>query len=101
MPSAAGRALGSSPFVLLYYMGAADCTGANMVITAARKAISAFVLTTAVLGCPGARADGPPAPTDLVSADLVAETASIAPNATVWVDLRLAIKPGWHVYWQN
>jgi DsbC/DsbD-like thiol-disulfide interchange protein/cytochrome c biogenesis protein CcdA len=72
-----------------------------MVITAARKAISAFVLTTAVFGCPGARADGPPAPTDLVSADLVAETASIAPNATVWVDLRLAIKPGWHVYWQN
>jgi DsbC/DsbD-like thiol-disulfide interchange protein/cytochrome c biogenesis protein CcdA len=72
-----------------------------MVITAALKTISAFVLTAVVLGFPGARADGPPVPTDLVSADLVAEAASIAPNATVWVDLRLAIKPGWHVYWQN
>ena len=27
--------------------------------------------------------------------------ASIAPGETLWVDLRLAVKPGWHVYWRN
>ena len=30
-------------------------------------------------------ADGPPAPGELVKAGLIAETASIAPGATVWV----------------
>jgi thiol:disulfide interchange protein len=49
----------------------------------------------------GARAEGPPAPADLVQAELVAEVASIAPGTTLWVDLRLEVKPGWHVYWQN
>ncbi|HMD64622.1 MAG TPA: protein-disulfide reductase DsbD domain-containing protein [Stellaceae bacterium] len=48
-----------------------------------------------------AHADGPPDPKDLVRAELVAEKASIAPAATLWVDLHLAIKPGWHVYWRN
>jgi len=46
-------------------------------------------------------ADGPPAPEELVKAKLIAETATIAPGATVWVDLHLIVKPGWHVYWQN
>src|SRR5690349_10440439 len=46
-------------------------------------------------------ADGPPAPGDLVKAELVAEAASIAPGGTVWVDLHLEVEPGWHVYWQN
>jgi thiol:disulfide interchange protein DsbD len=49
----------------------------------------------------GARAEGPPAPADLVMAELVAEADSIAPGTTLWVDLHLAVKPGWHVYWQN
>lgn len=48
-----------------------------------------------------ARADGPPPPGDLVKAELVAETESIAPGATFWVDLHLEIKPGWHTYWRN
>ena len=72
-----------------------------MVIRAALRAISPFALAAGLLGLSEARADGPPAPTDLVKADLVAESASITPNGTVWVDLRLAIKPGWHIYWQN
>jgi len=49
----------------------------------------------------GARAEGPPSPADLVKAELVAEAASIAPGTTLWLDLHLAVKPGWHVYWQN
>ena len=49
----------------------------------------------------GARAEGPPVPADLVKAELVAEVASIAPGTTLWVDLHLVVKPGWHVYWQN
>src|SRR5215472_7241310 len=44
---------------------------------------------------------GPPDPADLVRADLVAETQSVAPATTLWVDLRLAIRSGWHVYWRN
>jgi thiol:disulfide interchange protein len=46
-------------------------------------------------------AGGPPDPKDLVRAELVAETTSLAPASTLWVDLHLAIKPGWHVYWRN
>lgn len=48
-----------------------------------------------------ASAEGPPAPSDLVKADLLSETASIAPGETLSVALHLAVKPGWHVYWQN
>jgi thiol:disulfide interchange protein len=46
-------------------------------------------------------AAGPPDPKDLVRAELAAETASVAPGTTLWVDLHLRIKPGWHVYWRN
>src|SRR5919109_4058926 len=50
---------------------------------------------------PGARADGPPAPADLVKAKLLAETLSIAPRETVWLALHLEVKTDWHIYWQN
>jgi thiol:disulfide interchange protein len=46
-------------------------------------------------------AAGPPDPKDLAKPELVAETASVAPATTLWVDLHLRIKPGWHVYWRN
>ena len=46
-------------------------------------------------------AAGPPDPKDLVQAELVAESASAAPATTLWLDLHLRIKPGWHVYWRN
>jgi thiol:disulfide interchange protein len=62
---------------------------------------SALALLLGLLGAATAHADGPPAPADLVKARLVAETASIAPDTTLWVDLHLDIKPGWHIYWQN
>ena len=42
-----------------------------------------------------------PNPKDLVTAELVAQTASVAPGTNLWVDLHLRIKPGWHVYWRN
>ena len=47
------------------------------------------------------RADVPPDPKDLVKAELVAEKASVAPGSTLWVDLHLSIKSGWHIYWRN
>ncbi len=40
-------------------------------------------------------------PTDLVSARLVSESGSVAPDAVLWTDIHLDIKPGWHVYWRN
>jgi thiol:disulfide interchange protein len=47
------------------------------------------------------RADVPPDPKDLVKAELVAEKTSVAPGSTLWIDLHLTIKPGWHIYWRN
>jgi thiol:disulfide interchange protein len=55
----------------------------------------------ALLSSGSAFSQEPSAPGDLVKAELVAETASVAPGATLWVDLHLEIKPGWHIYWQN
>jgi thiol:disulfide interchange protein len=55
----------------------------------------------ALLATGGVRGAGPPDPADLVKANIVPETASIAAGATLWVDLHLEVKPGWHIYWQN
>jgi thiol:disulfide interchange protein DsbD len=63
--------------------------------------VPAFVLTVALAAASSASADGPPDPKDLVKAELVVESASVAPASTLWVDLHLTIKPGWHVYWRN
>jgi hypothetical protein len=60
-----------------------------MRIAATVMKIAALVCLGAVLWLGNARAGGPPAPEDLVKADLVSETASIAAAATVWVDLHL------------
>src|SRR5438132_6869359 len=62
---------------------------------------SAIALMAALTATWPARAEGPPDPKDLVKAELVAATASLAPATTLWVDLHLAIKSGWHVYWRN
>jgi thiol:disulfide interchange protein len=43
----------------------------------------------------------PPLAGDLVKPALYAESASLAPGKTLWVDLHLAIAPGWHIYWKN
>jgi len=65
------------------------------------RRVSALTGLVAALSTSGAQADGPPAAADLVKAELIAEAASIAPETTLWVDLHLAVKPGWHVYWRN
>jgi len=72
-----------------------------MRITASPSGMSVIALLAALLLTWSAWADGPPAPKDLVKAELLAETASIAPGATLWVDLHLEIRPGWHIYWRN
>ncbi|HEV2334134.1 MAG TPA: protein-disulfide reductase DsbD domain-containing protein [Stellaceae bacterium] len=46
-------------------------------------------------------AAGPGVPLDPVAARLVAESGSVVPGKTLWVDLHLDIIPGWHVYWRN
>ena len=72
-----------------------------MRIAASPVGMSAFAALAFLFSALSARADDPPAPSDLVSAELVAETASIAAGKKLWVDLQLAIKPGWHIYWRN
>jgi len=72
-----------------------------MRITATVMKVAAIAVFGALLSSGSARAAGPPAPEDLVKPELVAESASIAAGTTLWVDLHLEVKPGWHVYWQN
>jgi len=69
--------------------------------TIARFTGIGVVALMAALSAAVARADGPPAAEDLVKAGLVPETTTIAPGTTLWVDLHLEIKPGWHIYWRN
>jgi thiol:disulfide interchange protein len=72
-----------------------------MGISSALRTAPAIALAATLTAAPAARADGLPDPNSLVKAELVAETTSLAPVSTLWVDLHLAIKPGWHVYWRN
>src|SRR5215813_4566492 len=72
-----------------------------MGISSALRTAPAIALAATLTVAPAVRADGPPDPNSLVKADLVAETTSLAPASTLWVDLHLAVKPGWHVYWRN
>jgi len=72
-----------------------------MRISSAFGVVPALAVIASLAAAPAVRADGPPDPKDLVKAELVAETASVAPASILWVDLHLAIKPGWHVYWRN
>ena len=72
-----------------------------MGISSALRTAPAIALAATLTVAPAVRADGPPDPNTLVRAELVAETTSLAPASTLWVDLHLAIKPGWHVYWRN
>jgi thiol:disulfide interchange protein DsbD len=60
----------------------------------------AFAAVILVSGVPAVAA-GPTIPDDLVTPRLVAETSAVRPGQTLWLDLRLDIKPGWHVYWRN
>jgi thiol:disulfide interchange protein/DsbC/DsbD-like thiol-disulfide interchange protein len=43
----------------------------------------------------------PPLAGDLVKPALYAESASLAPGKTLWLDLHLQVAPGWHIYWKN
>jgi thiol:disulfide interchange protein DsbD len=72
-----------------------------MGISSTLGAASVLAIAAALTAASPARAGGPPDPKDLVKAELVAETKSVVPASTLWVDLRLAIKPGWHIYWLN
>ena len=51
---------------------------------------------------PAARAlCAPPLASELVKAALSGESTTVAAGQTLWVDVRLTVAPGWHVYWQN
>ena len=58
------------------------------------------VLTALTLAAPQA-ISAPPRATDLVKIELLAEQSAPAPGSTLWLDLHLAIAPGWHTYWRN
>src|SRR5271166_6139514 len=72
-----------------------------MGISSALGVVPALALAASLTVASPAWADGPPDPKGLVKAELIAETVSVAPATTLWVDLHLAIQPGWHVYWRN
>ena len=68
---------------------------------AAVLAQSLVTIATALAIAAPAPADAADLPTNPVAARLIPEAKSIAPGATIWVDLHLDIIPGWHVYWRN
>ena len=72
-----------------------------MRITWILRVAQIIAIVTAFAAGSAARAVGPPDPKELVQVHLVAETASIASAATLWVDAHFTIKPGWHIYWRN
>jgi thiol:disulfide interchange protein len=43
----------------------------------------------------------PPLASELVKPALYAESATVSPGRTAWLDLHLTIAPGWHIYWKN
>jgi thiol:disulfide interchange protein DsbD len=43
----------------------------------------------------------PPLASELVKASLYTESATVTAAQTLWVDVHLAVAPGWHVYWKN
>jgi thiol:disulfide interchange protein len=62
----------------------------------------AFLGALTAQALPGRQATAaPPAATDLVKAELLAETPTPAPGSTLWLDLHLTVAPGWHTYWRN
>ena len=48
----------------------------------------------------GAARAAPPM-SELVQAELIAESTAVAPGQPFWVGVRLRIKQHWHVYWRN
>ena len=70
---------------------------------AARRLLARSILAIAVAVAGGAVAfAGTTAlPAHPVAARLIPETKSVAPGETLWVDVDLAIIPGWHIYWRN
>jgi thiol:disulfide interchange protein DsbD len=66
-----------------------------------RIAILIACLFVACAAALPARAVDVPAAGDLVSARLVGDSGSVAPDTVLWTDIHLDIKPGWHVYWRN
>jgi thiol:disulfide interchange protein DsbD len=72
-----------------------------MGFSSALRTASAIALAAALGTAAPLSASSPPDPNSLVKAELMAETTSLVPASTLWVDLHLAIKPGWHVYWRN
>ena len=43
----------------------------------------------------------PPLAAELVKPALYAESTTVAPGKTLWLDVRLTVATGWHIYWRN
>ncbi len=59
------------------------------------------LLLLVLAGIPQAALAAPKPPADLVRASLLAEPSSVAGGRPFTVAVRMAMKPGWHVYWRN
>jgi thiol:disulfide interchange protein DsbD len=66
-----------------------------------RFASVALAVVLASILTPAVTVKADPALENLVRASLVPELTAVEPGGTVWVGLRLEMKPGWHTYWRN
>lgn len=60
-----------------------------------------LVIAVGFVGQKGVLAASSVVETENVRAELIAETATIPADGTLWVSLRLDLRPGWHTYWRN
>src|ERR1700735_1486374 len=68
----------------------------------ARRSLDADAVESRCGGRAGPAGFGaPPLAGDLVKPALYAESATVAPSRTLWLDLHLAGASGWHIYWRN
>jgi thiol:disulfide interchange protein DsbD len=83
---------------LVYCMPVAGTGTIPMRATRYRSSFPLLLLGVAVAAV---SAQAAPVKTAHVTAELVADEASLVPGTTATLALRLAIEPGWHTYWRN
>ncbi len=66
-----------------------------------RSLAGVLAILAMILGMSGAPVGAAPVRTPHLTAELVGQTAGVAPGSTLYVAVVQTIDPGWHTYWRN